>query len=87
MIDKVWSWDRLFRVGNRVERRTEHWSRIRERVRARLEKHPRTRRRISYLRARIRRISRRIERVEMRREEVLWALKGKWLSEWDRLID
>jgi hypothetical protein len=41
----------------------------------------------AHLRARVGRISRRIERVEMRRQEILRALKVKWLSEWDRIID
>ena len=87
MINKFWSWDRLFRIGNRVERREERKTRRRERIRGRMERRGLNRRRLAHLRARVRRISRRIERVETRRQEVLRALKMKWLADWDRVSD
>ena len=77
----------MFRVGNRIERRIARISRRWERVRRRLEKRGLAALRMVYLRARVGRIARRIERIEMRRQEVLRALKVKWLSEWDRIID
>jgi hypothetical protein len=82
-----WTWDRLFRIGNRIERRALRKARRSERVRAKLEREGLPPRRFRHLRARVRRISRRLERLEARRQEVLWGLKAKWLSEWDRLID
>jgi hypothetical protein len=80
-----WTWNRLFRIGNRIERRTSRKSRRRDRVRDMLERGGSAPRRFSRLRTRLRRISRRIERVETRRQEVLRALKRKWLDERDRI--
>jgi hypothetical protein len=84
---KSWTWDRLFRVGNRVERRAARKLRRRERIQRRLERHGPASPRFAHWRARIRRISGRIERVEMRRQEVLRALKMKWLDDRDRISD
>lgn len=87
MNEMAWTWERLFRVGDRIERRVIRISRRWDRVRQRFEKNGLAALRRAHLRARIGRISRRIERVEMRRQEILRALKVKWLSEWDRIID
>lgn len=83
----AWTWERLFRVGDRIDRRVARISRRWQRVRQRFEKNGLGAPRRAHLRARVGRIARRIERAEMRRQEILRALKVKWLSEWDRIID
>jgi hypothetical protein len=78
-----WTWNRLFRVEDRVDRRVSRKSMRRDRVRRKLERQGLAVRRFAHLRARFRRISGRIERVERRRQEVLRALKVKWLADRD----
>jgi hypothetical protein len=83
----AWTWNRLHRVGDRIDRRVRRISRRWERVSQRLEKNRFAALRMAHIRARVGRMARRIERVEMRRQDVLRALKAKWLSEWHRVID
>lgn len=83
MIKTGWTWNRLFRVDDRVERRLLRRSRRRDRIRRKLERQGLAVRRFAHLRARLRRISRRVERVETRRQEILRALKVKWLADRD----
>lgn len=83
MSNNRWTWNRLFRAGDRVERRASRRLERRDRIGRRIERSGLTSLRIAHLRARLRRISRRVERVETRRQEVIRALKVKWLADRD----
>ena len=43
--------------------------------------------RASYIEIRLRRIARRLERLEGRRQEILWALKNKWVAERGEIVE
>jgi len=85
MRKETWSWDRLFRIGNRIERRNSRKISRSSRIEEKLEKHDLSPNRFRRLKTRIRRLSRRIERLEMRRRDILRHLKTKWLNERDRI--
>ena len=81
----TYSWDRLFRIGNRIEKRNSRKISRSTRIEEKLEKQDLSPGRFRRLKMRAKRLSRRIERLEMRRRDILRFLKIKWLHERDRI--
>lgn len=73
--------DRLFEIGNRIEKRNSRKISRSRRIEGKLEKHDLSPNRFLRLKVRARRLSRRIEELEMRRQNILRLLKTKWLNE------
>jgi hypothetical protein len=71
--------DKIMRRERRNQARTE-------RLRLRIELRDLSRLRINYIRVRLRRIGRRLERLEGRRQDVLWYFKNKWLEDRGRIF-
>jgi hypothetical protein len=72
--------DKIIRRERRNKARTE-------RLRRRLELRELSRLRINYIRVRLRRIGRRLERLEGRRQDILWYFKNKWLDDRGQIFE
>jgi hypothetical protein len=72
--------NKIVRRGLRNRARTE-------RLRLRLELRDLSRVRINHIRARLRRIGRRLERLEGRRQDILWYFKNKWLADRGQIFE
>jgi hypothetical protein len=72
--------NKIVRRGLRNRARTE-------RLRLRLELRDLSRLRINHIRARLRRIGRRLERLEGRRQDILWYFKNKWLADRGQIFE
>jgi hypothetical protein len=58
-----------------------------ERLRMRVELRRLSRLRVNHIQVRLRRIARRLERLEERRQDVLWYLKNKWVAERGQIVE
>jgi hypothetical protein len=58
-----------------------------DRLRMRIELRRLSRIRVNHIRVRLRRIARRLERLEERRQDVLWYLKNKWIADRGQLVE
>jgi hypothetical protein len=71
----------------KIGRRTFRNVRRSLRLRMRLERANLSSARSQWIRTRLARIARRLERLEERRQDVLWYFKNKWLEERGPLIE
>jgi len=72
--------DKIMRRERRNRTRTE-------RLRLRLARRRLSRLRVGYIQVRLRRIGRRLERLEGRRQDILWRLKNKWLDDRGQILE
>jgi hypothetical protein len=77
----------MFLKEDKIVRRTIRNRARTERLRLRIELRKLSRLRISYIQVRLRRIARRLERLDARRQDVLWYFKNKWLAERGQLFE
>jgi hypothetical protein len=71
----------------KIGRRTFRNVRRSVRLRVRLERENIAAARAAWIRVRLGRIARRLERLEARRQDVLWYFKNKWLEERGPLVE
>ena len=77
----------MFLREDKIVRRTIRNRARTERLRMRIELRRLSRLRISYIEVRLRRIARRLERLDARRQDVLWYLKNQWIADRGQLVE